>query len=236
MTSIVIPFLCRANSSILTVLKEFGIGASATSDHGISAEPFTPMELAQCYTLMARLGNAPLLSPGIRVAGGPGKGDARSRRVSVSPAVIFLVNHLMKQVDSVTVNGLGQDRSAAYYSILSVRDKAGLWSIVYRADALLLIRTAGHGAMETAIRKMTASLMPGPEMTPGLRAKAPDGIVFRKICVESGLRSTSVCPKVIREPFLKGSQPVEWCPYRHDSHTVPAKAGDAKQGLQKATR
>jgi penicillin-binding protein 1B len=222
--------------AILTALKEFGIGARATSDHGISAEAFTPMELAQCYTLMARLGDAPLLSPGIRVVGRPGKAGTRSRRVSVSPAVIFLVNHLMKRVDSVTVNGFGHDTSAAHYSILSVRDRTGLWSVAYRPDALLLIRALGHGDMGSAIRKMNTSLMPGPETTPGGVPEAPEGIVFRKICVESGLRSTSVCPKVIREPFLKGSQPVEWCPYRHDSHAVPSEAGEAKRGLQKATR
>lgn len=222
--------------SILPVLKEFGIGARSTSDHGLSVEAFTPMELAQCYSLMARLGEAPLLSTGIRVAGRPARNGSPAKRVTVSPAVIFLVNHLMKGVDPVVVKDRGQDKSAAYPSLLFVRDDGGVWSIAYRADALLLIRVPGAADTKAAIRKVRSSLMPAPDMPPEIVHEAPEGLVFRKICVQSGLRATSVCPKVIREPFLKGSQPVEWCPHRHDSGNVHSEATSAKRGLQPAKR
>jgi penicillin-binding protein 1B len=222
--------------AILSVLKEFGINARSTPDHGISAEAFTPMELAQCYSLMAKLGNAPLLGPKIRVVGGATAVDTPSKQVSVNPGAIFLVNHLMKGVDSVTVKDRGEDKSAAYPSLLSVRDEAGVWSVAYRADALLLIRVPGSRSRAAAIKKMNSNLMPGPETAPEALPEPQEGVVFRKICVQSGLRSTSVCPKIIREPFVKGSQPVEWCPYRHDSGAVQAEAGKAKQGLKEATK
>jgi len=214
--------------AILSVLKQFGIGARSSSDHGISVEAFTPMELAQLYSLMAQLGSAPPLGPGISVVGGAALSAPLSKRVSVNPAVIFLVNHLMKGVDTVTVKDRGQDKSGAYPSQLSARDEAGVWSVAYRADVLLLIRVPGKSFKTAAIRKMNSSLMPEPETAPEVSPEAPEGVVFRKICVQSGLRSTSVCPKVIREPFLKGSQPIEWCPYRHDSGAIPSEAKKAK--------
>ncbi|MBI4965392.1 MAG: transglycosylase domain-containing protein [Desulfomonile tiedjei] len=214
--------------AILSVLKEFGVGARSTSDHGVRVQAYTPMELAQGYSLMARLGTALTIGPGIRVVGGAPSSDAGPKSVSVNPAILFLVNHLMKGVDAVTVKGRGEDRSAAYHSLLSVRDEAGVWSVAYRADALLLIRVPGGNGRASAIRKLNSSLLPSPETTPDVSPEAPSDVVFRKICVQSGLRSTSVCPKIIREPFLKGTQPVEWCPHRHDSGTTQSQAKQAK--------
>ena len=40
-------------------------------------------------------------------------------------------------------------------------------------------------------------------------------IVIKRVCATSGLRATSLCPEVIKEAFLKGTEPVEWCPLRH---------------------
>jgi hypothetical protein len=150
--------------------------------------------------------------------------------------VIFLVNHLMKGIESVTVKDRGQDKSASYPSVLLVRDDWGIWSIAYREDALLLIRVPAAKNTEAAIRKMNSSLMPRVDRPPEIVHEAPEGLVFRKICVQSGLRATSVCPKVIREPFLKGSQPVEWCPLKHGPSDVPSEAKSIKRALQPAKR
>ena len=60
-------------------------------------------------------------------------------------------------------------------------------------------------------------LLPTPGQSQGSVASAPEGLVFRNICVDSGLLATSICPRVVKDPFFKGTQPVEWCPYRHDT-------------------
>jgi hypothetical protein len=213
---------------IVTVMKEFGIGARSTPDHGISVDAFTPMQLAQCYSVMARLGQAPLIGPGVRVVGGTPAVQERPQHVSVNPEVLFLVNHLMKGEDSVMVKDRSQDGSRQYPSLLTVRDESGVWSLTYGSDILLLIRVPGGNKRTAAIKKMSSSLMPDPDAASEIFPEAPEGVVFRKICVQSGLRSTSVCPKVLREPFLKGTQPVEWCPYQHDSPALQSAAGKKK--------
>jgi hypothetical protein len=67
-------------------------------------------------------------------------------------------------------------------------------------------------------------LLPPPRELQGSVASAPEGLVFRNICVDSGLLATSICPGVVKDPFFKGTQPVEWCPYRHDTATSARSA------------
>ena len=125
------------------------------------------------------------------------------------------MNHLLKEPESIAVKEGRPDASWAQPSLFTARDKAGVWSIAYRSDALLLVRLPGDHVKGKKLREVMLRLLPPPHLQPATGHQTPDGVLTRKICLESGLLATSVCPHVIREPFVKGTQPVEWCPLPH---------------------
>ncbi|MGB6064001.1 MAG: transglycosylase domain-containing protein [Desulfomonilaceae bacterium] len=213
--------IASEGEKIPTLLKEFGIKAVFNREHILAVDAVSPMEMARIYSLMATLGNAAPLGPGIKVAGETSTDSSVERkRVSVKPAVLFLINYLLKGLDSAEVKAKGRSKAWDEPSFFTSRDKEGIWNIAYRSDVLLVLRIPGDHIGHLNMKETVDKLLPktGPS-TEGLPV-VPDGIVFRKICVESGLRATSICPQVIREPFLKGTQPQEWCPLRHESNGV----------------
>ena len=202
----------------ISVLREFGIPARQAAGGGVTMDSVSPLDLAQSYSLMATLGNAGVINPGIRVVNWVPSGVGQQKRhVSVRPAAIYVANHLMKGLESVAINESFADRSAERPSLFSAQDEGGTWGVAYRSDALLLIRLPGSPLSDARLRKLMLSLLPPPGQSPGPASPVPEGLVFRNICVESGLLATSICPRVVKEPFFKGAQPVEWCPYRHDT-------------------
>ena len=100
------------------------------------------------------------------------------------------------------------------------RDDQGLWGVAYRPDKLLLMRVPGHDMPLGKLRAVMLATLPPPRSDTAPPSHLPEGIVFANVCVDSGLRATSICPDVVREPFLKGSQPADWCPLRHEVHST----------------
>jgi penicillin-binding protein 1B len=202
---------------ITPVLKEFGVQVQTNGDKA-ATNRLSPIEIAQIYSLMATLGNAAVLGPGIKIAGESSSEKQELRiRIPTNPAVIFMVNHMMKGLETVEIKERGQDKSEKYPSLFYSTDDQGIWSIAYSGQAAVVVRIPGTHS-EKKVRKMTEKLL--AEASSGnVPQTTPENIVFRNICVESGLRATSICSKVVREPFLKGTQPGEWCPMRHESKT-----------------
>jgi len=215
------PLIARLTSSlgpsaIISTLKEFGIRCQSRADNAITVEPLEPLRLAQVYALLARLGHATQLHPEVKVIdGSPPETAKPGQAVSVAPSILFLVNHLLKEPESIAVKEGRPDSSWAQPSLFTAKDRAGVWSVAYRSDALLLVRLPGDQVNDKKLKAAMFRLLPPPNVQGGTGLQPPDGVITRKICLESGLLATSVCPHVIREPFLKGSQPVEWCPLPH---------------------
>jgi membrane peptidoglycan carboxypeptidase len=202
---------------ILGVLKEFGVRAKFNAGNALVVTPMTPMKMAQIYAVLATLGNAGALRPGVRIIDG-GEIDSREARVrvGVDPAVLFMVNHLLKPLDSISVGSVRSDQARDRLSCFQARDDGGIWSIVYGYHRLLLLRIRGGKPDDRMIGRITRSLLKEQAFGPIRTYAPPPGIIFRKICTKSGLRSTSLCPRIVSEPFFKGTQPTEWCPLRHE--------------------
>ncbi len=204
------------NEKIVPVLREFGVPTRLKGEK-ISLEAMTPLDVAQVYSLMGTLGSAAVLGPGIRIVGDPASSKEELRiRIPTNPAVVFLVNHVMKGVDLAEPKNTDLEKARAKPSRYRSRDTKGILEVAYNSNSLILLRMPTNQLSETKIEKAVDKLIEesfrGEDQTP-----TPDGIVFRNICVDSGMRATSICPKVIREPFLKGTQPGEWCTRRHES-------------------
>ena len=206
---------------IVTTLKEFGINAWKQSG-GIFIDSIGPMQMAHTYSLLATLGSAAAPRPGIRVVDSMSTDilSTDRRTVSFDPAILFLVNYLLKGLEPAAEKDGGPDKAWSQPSIFNARDREGIWDIVYRNDALLVIRIPGHDVKEATIRQMIPHILPPAKVGSENIPQVPGGVLFRKICVHTGLLAVSTCPRVIREPFLKGTQPREWCSYRHDPSPI----------------
>ena len=210
---------------IISVLREFGAPARQAVGGGVTIDRVAPIDLAQSYALMATLGNAGTINPGIRVANWASSGvGPKKRHVSLRPAAIYMANHLMKGLESEPIKESFADKIAARPSLFSAQDEQGIWGVAYRSDALLVIRLPGTPLSGARLGKLMSRLLPPPGELQGSVASAPEGLVFKNICVDSGLLATSICPGVVKDPFFKGTQPVEWCPYRHDTATSARSA------------
>ncbi len=202
---------------IISVLREFGVPARQAGGGAVVIDPVAPVDLAQSYALMATLGNAGTINPGTKVMDlAPSAVGLQEKHVSVKPAAIYMANHLMKGLESVAIKGSLDDKGQTQPSLFSAKDEQGIWGVGYRRDALLLIRLPGTPMSDARLRKLMSRLLPPPGQSQDSVDPVPEEVVFRNICVDSGLLSTSICPRVVKDPFFNGTQPVEWCPYRHD--------------------
>jgi penicillin-binding protein 1B len=206
---------------VLAVLREFGIHGTRKGDQKVAVEPLPPLKVAQCYAILAALGNSAFLRPAILFPDGAISEPPQTRKsVPIKTSVLFLVNHLMKAFTPAPVKEGAQDKTWMQLSVWTAKDEQGLWGIAYRPDMLCLIRTPSLSISEDALRKKTSVMLYAEDAAGASPPPVPEGVIFQKICVQSGLRATSVCPNIIREPFLRGTQPAEWCPLRHDSGSV----------------
>lgn len=202
---------------IISVLKEFGIKATADANGQIIVGSVTPIVMAQAYCLLAGLGNAGTVEPGLTVVEGPSPGaSAERRRVSIKPSVLFLVNYVMKRPQPAAEATSGLAKSWLQPSTFQVRDNEGTWGVAFRSDAVALARMPESRGTFKGMETMLLALLPPVSENSHNPAPNPDGIVFRQVCLMSGLRATSICEPVVYEPFLRGTQPTDWCPYRHE--------------------
>ena len=207
--------------TVLQTLKGFGVSAKPDEEGEIVVTPMTAMEMTRVYSLLATLGNAAPLDPGIKVLDGfVPAAPPKHLSVGANTEAMFMVNHVMKGLIPAAGKHGASDKSWLHPSVFLAKDTDGLWGVAYRQDALVLVRLPGDQNSEKKVRTMITQLLPTSESGSQGPQAAPDGITFRKICVSSGLLATSTCPEVIREPFFKGTQPTEWCPLRHESKPV----------------
>ncbi|MGB9615984.1 MAG: transglycosylase domain-containing protein [Desulfomonilaceae bacterium] len=205
-------------------IRQFGIPASVKGDQVFLDRKVTPLDVLGVYTAMALLGSA----PPFRVAEGltleaTARDDAATASKLKDQTALFLVNYMLKDFSGGDMEGQS-GMAPRTPSVYSAADDDGTWFIAYRSDAALLLRTAGRKVSLQEFKKLTTKLLPPMHHVSPDQDSAPDGVVFRRICLASGLLATSTCPHVIKEAFLKGTQPTEWCSMWHETRPIPVKA------------
>jgi hypothetical protein len=205
------------NEPLAAFLRISGVRAKANGQIDIS--PVTPKQFTESYAILASLGKAVEIAPSIWTPDGVSlTKPSEPRNLRLNRTAMFLVNYLLKDLKTTAEKEPIPDKNLSQPSVFTSRDKEGLWGIAYRNDSILVIRLPGKKVPEAKLRKLVTSLFAATatqDSTPdGLQV--PEGIVFRRVCVSSGLRATSTCPDVIREAFLKGTEPRGWCLQLHD--------------------
>ncbi len=203
---------------IVDALNDFRIRAKVVNGSEIFIQAMTPLEVAQSYSALAGLGSTWLINcekPPISVNPTQTNG-ADKIRVSTPEAVIFIVNSLTR--DRANSQDMNDNPKKLLLSPSCVvdRDKTGVWGVAYHRNAVALARIPSTSINPKLVRKTILEILPSPNLGPQKNLSIPSGLVFRKLCDESGLRATSTCPKITLEPFLTGTQPEEWCSLRHE--------------------
>lgn len=210
---------------IVGALRDVGVSVDLKSSGEIFFRPVDIKTVAKVYSAMATVGDEANLSfiypqphldhPDLK----PGK------KPSVNPSAMYLVNHMLKSISA----GIDEcDNAASDLNRVPSRfisqDPRGVWGITYNSGALLVVRL--NGAIRDS-RKLSSFMdyVMTPLLNRNSSSHVPAGIVFRKICSESGLKATSICQKISLEPFIPGTQPHEWCPLRHQLETKKGFTG-----------
>ncbi len=207
----------QGNESLAAFLRQAGINAKANGQIDIS--PVTPKQFAQSYAILASLGNAVELAPSIWTPdGGSLTKPSEPRNLGLNRTAMFLVNYLLKDLKITFEKEPMPEKNLSQPSVFTSRDKEGIWGIAYRNDSILVVRLPGKKVTEAKLRKLVTGLFAAAatQDSTSRGLLVPEGIVFRRVCVSSGLLATSTCPDVIREAFLKGTEPKGWCLQMHD--------------------
>jgi len=183
----------------------------------------TPLEIASAYTVFPNAGTQmPLRSISKIVSGGreidlvPRKAKSIAR-----PDTTFLVTNMMR---SVINEGTGAGARAAGFA-LDAAGKSGTtndlrdaWFVGFTPELLTVVwiglddnQPLGLSGTQAALPIWTTFMMRALAGRSNAAFAAPDGITFVEIDRDTGKRATAACPRIFREAFLHGTEPVEIC-------------------------
>jgi len=185
----------------------------------------TPLEIAVAFSTLANNGvrTRPLAVKQVMDQGGRAleRRDIRVERV-ITPQLAFMMNHLLRGVlDRGTGRGTrlrGFDRPAAGKTG-STNDLKDSWFVGYTPDLLAVVWVGfdnqsklGLSGAQAALPIWTDFMKRATARTPVTGFIPPPGIRMIDIDPLSGYRATPNCPQVIREAFLEGEEPSDYCP------------------------
>ena len=182
------------------------------------------LEMASAYTLFDNGGVVHPLRAITRISenGQDKKVKTEAPRHVARPDTTYLVLNMMR---SVINEGTGAGARAAGFALDAAgktgttNDQRDAWFIGFTPELLTAVwvgfdnnNPIGLTGAQAALPIWTAFMK---RATAGRRDKAfavPDGLVFVDIDKETGKLATPGCPKTIREAFLAGTEPGEYCP------------------------
>ncbi|MFH0822525.1 MAG: transglycosylase domain-containing protein [Pseudomonadota bacterium] len=202
---------------IADMLQEFGVTAHPAENAEIAIDPIAPLSVAAAYGRVAAMGNSGTPNTGATSFDTSRTPAPGRMSLSADPAVIYLVDSLMKTPAAPARKNKTNSAHQKEPAVFTAVDRDGTWGVVYRSNALVLCRVKGRTFDRKKMEGLLQSVLSAAVAETPASADPPEKVVKRNVCLESGLRSTSVCPHVAKEPFIKGTQPTEWCPMRHDT-------------------
>ncbi|MGC8603148.1 MAG: transglycosylase domain-containing protein [Desulfomonilaceae bacterium] len=202
-------------TKIIEAFKEFRIYAKVVDESKMVIEAMTPLEVIQSYCALARLGTAGVINCDRPTNPENQTNNFQQISVSTQPAVLFIVNTLIRYDQGLKDVNDSPQKLLLSPSFLIASDRYGLWALAYNRTSIVLLRIPTSNLPPGLLTKITLDILGSPGLDERRESSIPTGLVFRKLCEQSGLRATSTCPHVTLLPFLAGTQPDEWCSIRH---------------------
>ncbi len=189
----------------------------------------SPLEIAGAYTTLANQGyhSEPLTIRDVvdRQGNVLEKRSVKARR-ALPAEVVYQTTSLMRGVvERGTAGGLRRQgyKGPAAAKTGTTNDAKDAWFVGFTPEILAVTwvgfdrdRNVGLTGARAAMPIWAHFMIQYThgQMQPDF--EPPPGIVFRKICQESGMLSRYNCPKVVEEAFLEGAAPEEECDLHRD--------------------
>ncbi len=206
--------------------KTLGVGAPPRAYPSIALGVFeaSPLEVATAYTLFPNNGIIRPLRHLLRIETGGNDVTKRARnsaRTVARPETAFLVTNMLR---SVVNEGTGAGIRSAGFTLDAAgktgttNDLRDAWFVGFTPELLTVVwvgfddnqpvgLSGSRAALPIWAQFMTRALA-GHSDTP---FSAPEGISFVDIDPDTGRVATPACPRVFREAFLPGTEPVGTC-------------------------
>lgn len=212
--------------SVAALWKRIGAGTPPRPYPSIALGVFeaTPFEIASAYTVFPNLGTIRPLHGVLRIIdrGKPVPIDEAVPRTVARRDTTYLVTDMMR---SVMNEGTGAGARSMGFA-LDAAGKSGTtndyrdaWFVGFTPDLLTVVwvglddnHVLGMSGSRAALPIWTDFMIHALAGHPNAGFDPPDGIVFADIDRDTGKLATPLCPRVIHQPFLAGTQPLEACP------------------------
>lgn len=207
-----------------------GVGTPAKPYPSIALGVFeaSPVEIATAYTLFSNGGTVRPLRALTRIVE-----DGRPRQLTAGPSrtvaradTTFLVTNMMRAVMNegtgagARSNGFRLDAAGKSGTTNDLRDA---WFVGFTPDLLTVVwvgfddnQPIGLGGSQAALPIWTTFMKNALVGRTSGGFEAPAGIVFAEIDPETGQLAGPLCPKVISEAFLEGTEPAVPCEKHRD--------------------
>jgi penicillin-binding protein 1B len=222
--------LATGIDAILKTAHTLGISTELDNNPAIllGAAGIPPIEMAEAYATMARMGGRMPLRAVRFVTNDRGRVLATSgevQAVQVFPARdVYLVNHLMRGVvergTAASVRRMGFKKIAAGKTG-TTNDKRDSWFIGYTPRTLALTwigfddnKPTGLSGSDAAVPMWARYMVAATAGEPDADFPVPTGISFVAVDATSGGLATELCPRqvIVNEAFKSGSEPANLCP------------------------
>ncbi len=211
---------------VAALWKRLGVGAPLKPYPSITLGAFeeTPLDVATAYTIFPNNGVLRTLGPILRITSG-GRDlarapDDRSRQVA-RPGTTFLVTNMMR---SVLDEGTGASARALGFTLDAAgktgttNDLRDAWFAGFTPDLLTVVwvgfddnRPLGLSGSQAALPIWTEFMKRALAGHADRAFDVPDGVTFVDIDRDNGKLAVPGCPRVFREAFLAGTEPLQAC-------------------------
>jgi penicillin-binding protein 1B len=215
---------------IAALWRRVGVGTPPQGYPAITLGVFelTPLEVATAYTIFTNQGSVRPLHVLDRIDAADPEGPSRELKPAVvklkevaRPDTTFLVTNMMRSVlnegtaASARANGFRLDAAGKTGTTNDLRDA---WFVGFTPELLTVVWVGFDNNQPVGLSGARAALPIWTQfMKSALAGRAsvpfavPDGVTFADIDAETGKLATSLCPKVISESFIVGTEPTEVC-------------------------
>ena len=212
---------------VAALWRKLGVGTPPKAYPSIALGVFeaTPYEIATAYTLFPNRGTVRPLKHILRITSG-GKDVTKyatgEPRVVAGPDTTFLVTNMMRSVlnegtaASARANGFTLDAAGKTGTTNDLRDA---WFVGFTPELLTVVwvgfdepsQSVGLSGSQAALPIWTQFMTRALAGHASIPFDVPGGISFVDIDPATGKLAVAACPKVFREAFRAGSEPVESC-------------------------
>lgn len=206
--------------------RRLGIGAPPLAVPAITLGVFelSPIEVAEAYTVFVTGGSVRPLRAIDRIDAGGRKllPAASEPRPVARPDTTFLVTNMLRGVlsegtaASVRAAGFALDAAGKTGTTNDLRDA---WFAGFTPELLAVVWVGfddntplGLSGAQAALPIWTDFMRAALAGRPDVPLAAPDGISWAEIDRDTGKLALPTCPRTLREAFLAGTEPDEYCP------------------------